>query len=251
MGTGPFTFVEHVQGRLLGGQALRRLLPTRASPISTATRPIFVKATAAITGSGRAGRRGVPRQHSVRARPAGAKRWGTRSGRSRAPGSATSWSSSTPRGSRSTTRACARRCRSRSTAGAARGLSKHLDPEHVGGVVRPGYRWRCRRRSSRSCRASPRTSRPSREEAKKLLEEAGVRTSSSSSSTATSPMPYTPAGVYLIDQWRRDRRRGRARAARDQALYRRAAERQLRRRASTSRPIHGRSHLQLAKFLSQ
>ena len=56
-------------------------------------------------------------------------------------------------------------------------------------------------------------------------------------------MPYTPVGVFLIDQWRQIGVTVQARAARDAALPRRAAARQpdLRRGARLQLRLHGRA----------
>ena len=79
-------------------------------------------------------------------------------------------------------------------------------------------RWRCRRPSWSSCRASPRTSTSRASEAKKLLEEAGVKDLKFKLLNRNIPEPYTPGARLLDRPVAPDRRDGGARAARDQAL---------------------------------
>ena len=81
----------------------------------------------------------------------------------------------------------------------------------------------------------------SREEAKKLLEEAGVKDLKFKLLNRNVAEPYTPGAVYSIDQWRRIGVIGRARAARDQALPGSRGRGRLRRRHRVPGRLHGRS----------
>ena len=83
----------------------------------------------------------------------------------------------------------------------------------------------------------------SRAEARKLLQEAGAENLTFTLTNRNVAMPYTPVGVFLIDQWRQIGVTVQARAARDPALPRRAAARQpdLRCRARLQLRLHGRA----------
>jgi peptide/nickel transport system substrate-binding protein len=72
--------------------------------------------------------------------------------------------------------------------GGSDALSKISILKYVGGAMRPGYSM-----------ALP----ESREAAKKLLEQAGVKDLKFKLLNRNIPEPYTPGGVYSIDQWRR------------------------------------------------
>jgi peptide/nickel transport system substrate-binding protein len=86
--------------------------------------------------------------------------------------------------------------------GGAQALSKVALVRHVGGVLRPGYDLAA---SEKELTAYPGWSKDinkSRDEARKLLKEAGVPNLSFTFTNRNVAMPYTPVGIFLIDQWR-------------------------------------------------
>ena len=108
----------------------------------------------------------------------------------------------------------------------------------------PGLRPRASREGAREAiRASRATSTRRAREARKLLQEAGAENLTFKLTNRNVAMPYTPVGVFLIDQWRQIGAQRAARAARDAALPRRPAARQpdLRRGARLQLRLHGRA----------
>jgi peptide/nickel transport system substrate-binding protein len=84
----------------------------------------------------------------------------------------------------------------------AQALQKIALVRHVGGLLRPGYEFAI---SEQDLLKQPGFSRDigaSRAEAKRLLKEAGVENLSFKLTNRNVAMPYTPVGVFLIDQWR-------------------------------------------------
>jgi peptide/nickel transport system substrate-binding protein len=73
----------------------------------------------------------------------------------------------------------------------------------VGGVLRPGYSLAATPTQLEEMPGFSRDIKASREEAKKLLMEAGASNLNLKLTNRNVPMPYTPVGVYLIDQWKR------------------------------------------------
>src|SRR5690606_31192661 len=84
----------------------------------------------------------------------------------------------------------------------AEALSKIALVRHVGGVLRPGFELAATDKDLEQIPGFGRDINAAREEAKKLLAEAGVKDLSFKLMNRNVPMPYTPVGVYLIDQWR-------------------------------------------------
>ena len=205
LGTGPFKFVEHEAGSRWVGE--------RFADYFEKDRPYLDGFRGDLHhqhGGERervAGRRsagGVPRPCAGRPRPSVKARSATRSTCTSRRGCAISWSPSTPRRSRSTTRACAARCRSRSTAGRApKALSKIALVRDVGGVLRPGYSLAANEKRPRAIsRLRAGTSTNPAPRRRQLLAEAGVKDLKFKFMNRNVPMPYTQVGVFLIDQWR-------------------------------------------------
>lgn len=84
----------------------------------------------------------------------------------------------------------------------AEALSKIALVRHVGGVLRPGFELATPPEELEKLPGFSRDINASRAEAKKLLQEAGVENLSFKFINRNVPMPYTPVGVFLIDQWR-------------------------------------------------
>jgi peptide/nickel transport system substrate-binding protein len=86
--------------------------------------------------------------------------------------------------------------------GGAQALSKVALVRHVGGVLRPGYDLAASEKELTQYPGWSRDIAKSREEARKLLKEAGVPNLNFVFTNRNVAMPYTPVGVFLIDQWR-------------------------------------------------
>src|SRR5690606_33720555 len=84
----------------------------------------------------------------------------------------------------------------------AEALSKIALVRHVGGVLRPGYELAATEKELEEIPGFGRDIKAAREEAKKLLAEAGVSNLKFKLMNRNVAMPYTPVGVFLIDQWR-------------------------------------------------
>jgi peptide/nickel transport system substrate-binding protein len=81
-------------------------------------------------------------------------------------------------------------------------LSKIALVRDVGGVLRPGSEFAATEKELTSYPGFSKDINKSREEAKRLLKEAGVPNLKFKFTNRNIPMPYTPVGVFLIDQWR-------------------------------------------------
>ena len=86
--------------------------------------------------------------------------------------------------------------------GGAKALQKIALVREVGGVLRPGYELATSEEELVKLPGFARDIKASREEARKLLKEAGAENLSFKLTNRNVAMPYTPVGVFLIDQWR-------------------------------------------------
>lgn len=86
--------------------------------------------------------------------------------------------------------------------GGAEALSRIALVRHVGGVLRPGYELAADEKELASYPGWWKDINKSRAEARRLLKEAGVSNLRFKFTNRNIPMPYTPVGVFLIDQWR-------------------------------------------------
>jgi peptide/nickel transport system substrate-binding protein len=86
--------------------------------------------------------------------------------------------------------------------GGAQALSKVALVRHVGGILRPGYELAASEKELLTYPGFSRDINASRAEARKLLAAAGVPNLSFTLTNRNVAMPYTPVGVFLIDQWR-------------------------------------------------
>jgi peptide/nickel transport system substrate-binding protein len=84
----------------------------------------------------------------------------------------------------------------------AQALQKIALVRHVGGVMRPGYELATPEKELEKLPGFSRDIKASREEARKLLKEAGADNLSFKLTNRNVAMPYTPVGIFLIDQWR-------------------------------------------------
>jgi peptide/nickel transport system substrate-binding protein len=86
--------------------------------------------------------------------------------------------------------------------GGAQALSKIALVRHVGGLLRPGYDLAASQKELRTYPGFSEDINASRAEARKLLKEAGQPNLTFTLTNRNVAMPYTPVGVFLIDQWR-------------------------------------------------
>jgi peptide/nickel transport system substrate-binding protein len=86
--------------------------------------------------------------------------------------------------------------------GGAQALSKVALVRHVGGVLRPGYEFAASEKELLEMPGFSKDVNASRAEARKLLQAAGVPNLTFTLTNRNVAMPYTPVGVFLIDQWR-------------------------------------------------
>lgn len=86
--------------------------------------------------------------------------------------------------------------------GGSQGLSRISTLRSVGGVIRPGSPMATSEADLVKLPGFSKDIAKSREEAKRLLKEAGVPDLKFTLHNRNLAMPYTPAGVFLVDQWR-------------------------------------------------
>src|SRR5438105_8499817 len=86
--------------------------------------------------------------------------------------------------------------------GGSQGLARISTLRSVGGVVRPGSPFATPEAELVKLPGFAKDIKASREEAKKLLKEAGHETLKFVLWNRNLAMPYTPAGIFLVDQWR-------------------------------------------------
>jgi peptide/nickel transport system substrate-binding protein len=86
--------------------------------------------------------------------------------------------------------------------GGSQGLSRISTLRSVGGVLRPGSPLATPEAELVKLPGFSKDIKKSREEAKKLLADAGVPNLTFTLHNRNLAMPYTPGGVFLVDQWR-------------------------------------------------
>ena len=86
--------------------------------------------------------------------------------------------------------------------GGSLGLARISTLRSVGGAIRPGSPYATPEAELVSLPGFSKDIKASREEAKRLLKEAGVPDLKFVLHNRNLAMPYTPAGVFLVDQWR-------------------------------------------------
>ncbi len=86
--------------------------------------------------------------------------------------------------------------------GGSQGLSRISTLRSVGGVIRPGSPLATPEAELVKLPGFAKDIKASREEAKRLLKEAGVPDLKFTLWNRNLAMPYTPAGIFLVDQWR-------------------------------------------------
>jgi peptide/nickel transport system substrate-binding protein len=86
--------------------------------------------------------------------------------------------------------------------GGSQGLARASALRHVGGLMRPGSPFALPDAELAQLPGFGSDIRAARDQARRLLQEAGVPNLSFVLTNRTIAQPYTPAGVFLVDQWR-------------------------------------------------
>ena len=86
--------------------------------------------------------------------------------------------------------------------GGAQALSKVALVRHVGGILRPGYDLAAGEKELLTYPGFSKDINAARGEARKLLAAAGASDLAFTLTNRNVAMPYTPVGVFLVDQWR-------------------------------------------------
>ncbi|MBX9590909.1 MAG: hypothetical protein K2X43_16600 [Hyphomonadaceae bacterium] len=84
----------------------------------------------------------------------------------------------------------------------ARSLQRVAFVREVGGVIRPGYEFAAKKEELTKYPGYSEDIAAARSEAKRLLKEAGVENLKVTLLNRNLSMPYTPTGLFVIDQWR-------------------------------------------------
>ena len=82
-------------------------------------------------------------------------------------------------------------------------LSKISIMKHVGGLMRPGSEWALPQADLEKLPGFSRDIEKSRAEARRLLKEAGAENLKIKLFNRNLPEPYTPTGIFVIDEWRK------------------------------------------------
>jgi len=203
MGTGPFVFVEHAAGSHWVGKRFEQYFE-KGKPYLNGFRAIFIRNTAARENALQAGEVLAEfRGHSPADRDRLVKALGDKVNVYEQP-----WCCALVVTFNTQKKPFddARVRRALSLAvdrwGGAQALSKIALVRWVGGVLRPGYELSPSEKELVKYPGFGKDIKKSREEAKRLLKEAGVSNLKFKFTNRNVAMPYTPVGVFLIDQWR-------------------------------------------------
>ena len=203
MGTGPFTFVEHAAGSHWVGKRFEDYFD-KGKPYLDGFRAIFIRNTAARVNALQAGEVLAEfRGHSPADRDKLMKALGDKGRLEESP-----WVCALVVTFNAEKKpfddARVRRALSLGIDrwGGAQALSKIALVRHVGGLLRPGYELAAKPEELTQYPGFGKDIAKARAEARALLKEAGVSNLKFKFTNRNIPMPYTPMGVFLIDQWR-------------------------------------------------
>jgi len=203
VGTGPFTFVQHVAGSHWVGKRFDGYF-VKDQPYLDSYRALFIKGGAPTVNALAAGEVMIEfRGHSPADRDRIVKTLGDQAVVSESP-----WVCSLVLSFNTRKKPFddARVRRALSLAidrwNGAAALSKIALVRHVGGLLRPGYALAASPKELEEMPGFRRNVDNSRAEARKLLHEAGQSGLSFTLTNRNVAMPYTPVGVFLVDQWR-------------------------------------------------
>ena len=124
--------------------------------------------------------------------------------------------------------------------GGSAGLSKISLLRSVGGVIRPGSPLATPPEELAKLPGFSKNMTAARAEARKLLEEAGVPNLKFVLHNRTVAQPYTPAGIFLVDQWRQIGVTAEHKQFETSPYLAAHERRQLRGRDRLLQPVHGR-----------
>lgn len=203
MGTGPFTFVEHAAGSHWVGKRFEDYFD-KGKPYLDGFRAIFIRNTAARVNALQAGEVLAEfRGHSPADRDKLMKALGDKGRLEESP-----WVCALVVTFNSEKKpfddARVRRALSLGIDrwGGSQALSKIALVRHVGGLLRPGYELAAKPEELAQYPGFGKDIAKARAEARALLKAAGASNLKFKFTNRNVPMPYTPMGVFLIDQWR-------------------------------------------------
>ena len=124
--------------------------------------------------------------------------------------------------------------------GGSHGLSKISLLRSVGGVIRPGSPLATPPKELIKLPGFAKDIKAARAEARKLLPEAGVPNLKFTLHNRNLAQPYTPAGIFLVDQWRQIGVTAEHKQSETAPYHRGHERRQLRGRDRLLQPVHGR-----------
>lgn len=202
MGTGPFTFVEHVAGSHWSGKRFDGYYE-KGKPYLDGYRAIFISGAPMVNALAAGELMAEFRGHSPADRDRLVKTLGDKAVVKETP-----WVCSLVVSLNTSKKPFddARVRRALSLAidrwGGAEALSRIALVRHVGGLLRPGYKLAVSEQELVKMPGFSRDIAASRTEAKRLLKEAGQENLTFKLTNRNVAMPYTPVGIFLIDQWR-------------------------------------------------
>ncbi len=202
MGTGPFTFVEHVAGSHWTGKRFDQYFD-KGKPYLDGFRAVFIKGAPMVNALASGQVLAEFRGHSPADRDRIVQALGDKAVVQESP-----WVCSLVVSLNTKKKPFddARVRRALSLAidrwAGSQALSKIALVRDVGGLLRPGYALAASEKELTSYPGFSKDINASRAQAKKLLQEAGQSNLSFTLTNRNIKMPYEPVGVFLIDQWR-------------------------------------------------
>lgn len=202
MGTGPFTFVEHVAGSHWVGKRFDQYFD-KGKPYLDGYRAVFIRGAPMVNALASGQVLAEFRGHSPADRDRIVQALGDKAVVQESP-----WICSLVVSFNTKKKPFddARVRRALSLAidrwAGSQALSKIALVRDVGGLLRPGYELAASEKELTSYPGFSKDINASRAQAKKLLQEAGQSTLSFTLTNRNIKMPYEPVGVFLIDQWR-------------------------------------------------
>lgn len=202
MGTGPFTFVEHVAGSHWTGKRFDQYFD-KGKPYLDGFRAVFIKGAPMVNALASGQVLAEFRGHSPADRDRIVQALGDKAVVQESP-----WVCSLVVSFNTKKKPFddARVRRALSLAidrwAGSQALSKIALVRDVGGLLRPGYELAASENELSSYPGFSKDINASRAQAKKLLQEAGQSNLSFTLTNRNIKMPYEPVGVFLIDQWR-------------------------------------------------